>query len=273
MILVAVQFNHVDIPLVGRPADVGEITVSGVACLQINGSSGLHIIYSHRHFMARHACHRVFVRLQRGDARGGVHLRIVRHHALVHPVKCKIAALRAPISAFPDAELIAVDCLPIDHIFLCIRRTAHGCRVYHFAEIALACHKQAVARRVGQQAVRLAEVHVGGAFPFRRLYAEHVGQLLLPEVIPEHVVLIAFACFHFPLEHHDLPVAPRHGCLHQREERLDFMRQRIRLFPVGQGFVDFVQRDQHGFFPGLRIDGPNAVHVGTDAFVAPPLQP
>ena len=97
VVLVAVQFEHVDGLAVGTPCDVreidGTVVVLGVGRdrtgirLQVDGRSGLHVIDAYGHLVRRLARHRVFVGHQFGYARDDVHLRIVSHHRLVHAVE------------------------------------------------------------------------------------------------------------------------------------------------------------------------------------------
>ena len=118
VVLVAVQFDDIDVFLVGRPADVGKVTVGWVTCLQINGFSRLYMIDADGHLVAGHACHRIFVGHEGCDAGGGVHLRIIGHHALVHPVEGQIRAFRAPERTFHDAELVAVNRLAVNDVVI-----------------------------------------------------------------------------------------------------------------------------------------------------------
>ena len=118
MVLVAVQLDDVDVLFIGRPADVGEITVGRVACLQVNDFSGFYLIYAYGHFMAGHARHRIFVRFKSGDAGRGIYLRVIGHHALVHAVEGQIRAFRAPERTFHDAELVAVNRLAVNDVVI-----------------------------------------------------------------------------------------------------------------------------------------------------------
>ena len=59
MVLIAVQLYEIKALSVGRPADVGEITVGRVTGIQINGLLSVRIIDAYGNLMAEHSCHRV----------------------------------------------------------------------------------------------------------------------------------------------------------------------------------------------------------------------
>ena len=118
MILVTVQFDDINMLFIGRPADIGKITVGRVTCLQVNYFSSLYIVYSYRHLVAGHSCHRIFVRFKSGDAGRGIYLRVIGHHALVHAVEGQIRAFRAPERTFHDAELVAVNRLAVNDVVI-----------------------------------------------------------------------------------------------------------------------------------------------------------
>ena len=182
MVLVAVQFDDVDVLFVRRPADVGEVAVGRVACLQVYCLAGLYVVYPDGYLMAGHACHRIFVRFQGGDAGRGVHLRIIGHHALVHAVEGQVSAFRTPECTFIDTEFVAVYGLSVYDVmqFLVVFLRADS-----LAGLSLVGDVQVVAGCIGQVTVGLAEIVVGSSL-FRD--TEHVGNLFLSEVVAEHVV-------------------------------------------------------------------------------------
>ena len=87
----------------------------GVAEVEVDGLPRREGEDADGHFVRRHARHRVLVRGQRCLALERVDLRVVRHHALVHPVESELLPVGAPERALVDAELIPVDALAIDY--------------------------------------------------------------------------------------------------------------------------------------------------------------
>ena len=65
--------------------------------------------------MRGHSGHRVFVGCKCCLSFEGVDLGIVGHHALVHAVEGQLLSVGTPEGAFVDAELIAVNTLPINY--------------------------------------------------------------------------------------------------------------------------------------------------------------
>ena len=59
MILITVQLYEIKALPVGRPADIGEITVGRVTDIQINGLLSVRIIDAYGNLVAEHPCHRV----------------------------------------------------------------------------------------------------------------------------------------------------------------------------------------------------------------------
>ena len=116
VVLLAVEFEEIDGLVVGTPGDVGEITVGGVARLQICHRAGGEMTDAHRHLMAGHARHGIFVGLIPGTAGKHVHLRIVGHHRLVHAVECESLAAVIPEDTLHDAEFVAVYRLSVDYL-------------------------------------------------------------------------------------------------------------------------------------------------------------
>ena len=117
VILTAVQDADVDAFVVGVPGDGGEVLLSGFARLNDDFFSRLHVVDVQRHLMTRHAGHRVFDGLGRGDALCDVDQRIVGHHAFIHGVIGQLAAVGRPKDAAIDGELVAVNTLTGDHAF------------------------------------------------------------------------------------------------------------------------------------------------------------
>ena len=120
MILVTVQFDDINMLLIGRPANVGKITVGRVTGLQVNYFSSLYIVYSYRHFVAGHSCHRIFVRLKSRDTGRCIYQRIVCDHALVHAIESQIASFRAPECTFINTEFVTVYSLSVNYPFFCL---------------------------------------------------------------------------------------------------------------------------------------------------------
>ena len=114
VVLGAVQLEHVEGLGIGTPGNVGEVSVGGVASVQIVGLLCLQVVDADGDLVAGHAGHRVLV----GDVGGlpweDVDLRVVGHHRLVHAVEGKLLAVGTPEDAFLNAELVAVDGLSVD---------------------------------------------------------------------------------------------------------------------------------------------------------------
>ena len=106
--MLTVQLKHIDRLVIRTPTDVGEIAVCRIASLQIDGFVCLQVIDPHRHLVAGHTCHRVFVGLVGRLAWEDVNLRVVCHHALVHTVESQFGAIRTPEGTFIDTELITM---------------------------------------------------------------------------------------------------------------------------------------------------------------------
>ena len=124
VVLVAVQFEHIDGLAVRAPCDVGEVAVCRIASLQIDGLAGHAVEHAHSYLVRCLACHRILVWCRLGAAGfclrmievinlRDIHLRIICYHALVHAVEGEQFAVRAPEGTLADAELIAVNTLTI----------------------------------------------------------------------------------------------------------------------------------------------------------------
>ena len=107
------KLNHVDGTLVGRPGNVREITVGGIARVEVDGLLRSRVIDAHGDLVARHAGHGIFVGSIAGGAVADVDLRIVGHHRLVHAIERKEIAFGTPKRAFCNAKLIAVYTLSV----------------------------------------------------------------------------------------------------------------------------------------------------------------
>ena len=147
MVLVAVQFNHVNLAAVRTPRDVGEITVGGVAGLQPNGLFRNRVEHANGHLVRLFSGHGILAGIGGGNPRGDVHLRIVGHHALVHTVKGQQLSVRAPKRAFDDAELVAVYGLAIHEVVASVLGHGDGFSVFPFDDIqVLFPHESQVVR-------------------------------------------------------------------------------------------------------------------------------
>jgi len=120
MILVTVQFDDINMLLIGRPANVGKITVGRVTSLKVSYFSSLYIVHSYRYFVAGHSCHRIFVRLKSCDTSRCIHLRIVCDHTLVHAIESQIASFRTPECTFINTEFVTVYSLSVNYPFFCL---------------------------------------------------------------------------------------------------------------------------------------------------------
>ena len=121
IVLVAVQFEHIDVLAVRTPCYVGEITVRRVACLQVDGFLCTQVIYAYSHFVRGHASHRILIWQVFGHSVENVHLRIVADHGLVHAVESQTLTVGTPKGTLLNAELVAVDALTIDDIATAVR--------------------------------------------------------------------------------------------------------------------------------------------------------
>ena len=137
MVLVAVQFNHVNLAAVRTPRDVGEITVGGVAGLQPNGLFRNRVEHANGHLVRLFSGHGILAGIGGGNPRGDVHLRIVGHHALVHTVKGQQLSVRAPKRAFDDAKLVAVYGLAIHEVVASVLGHGDGFSVFTFDDIQI----------------------------------------------------------------------------------------------------------------------------------------
>ena len=112
-VLTAGQLKEEDVFGIGRPGNIGEIAVRGVACPQIYALARGRIEDSHGDFVARHARHGIFLRSGLRHLGGAIHFYVdegkIRDHALVHAVESQQSSVGTPECALVDAELIAVD--------------------------------------------------------------------------------------------------------------------------------------------------------------------
>ena len=152
-VLFARMLHHIDILAARAPGDVGEIAVSGITGLQVDGLSCSDVIDSHRHLVAGRTGHGILVGYIFSRAGFGIHLRIVAHHRLVHAVESQTLAVRTPEGSLLDTKLIAVHhlsaldaCRFIGHLH-CLSIGRH--------------HPQVVIDRVSKVARRLVPIHIG----------------------------------------------------------------------------------------------------------------
>ena len=117
VVLVAVQLDKVEAFFVRRPADISEITVGRIACIQIDRLFGSRVVDAYFYLVAGHSRHWITDVVHFPYACGDVYKRILRDHAFVHAVESEQVSFRAPESAFVDAEFIAVYGLTADNAF------------------------------------------------------------------------------------------------------------------------------------------------------------
>ena len=125
MVLVAVQFNHVYFPVIRAPGNVREITVGGISCLQPYRLACGWRKDTHRHFVHFFSSHRIFARISGGYACRDIHLRIVGHHILVHPIESELFPVRTPECSFGNAELVTMYGFSIHQVVAAIGRHGH----------------------------------------------------------------------------------------------------------------------------------------------------
>ena len=125
-ILRAGHFKHINALSVGTPSDVGKIAVGGVAGIEPNGAVGSGVEDAHRDFVARHACHGVFVGSGACHTFGLRHLDVhegeIGHHRLVHTIEGQALTVGTPKRAFVDAELIAVYARAVEEFAVAVGR-------------------------------------------------------------------------------------------------------------------------------------------------------
>ena len=154
VVLVTVQFDEVEASSIRCPTDIGEVTVRGIARVQIDGLLRFGVVDAYGYLVARHACHRVADVVQFAYPCGDVYQWILRHHAFVHPVEGEQVTFRAPVGSFADAELVAVHTLATYNAFgfggnlACLSVTGH------YVEVVVEC--------VGQMAAHFVPVFIGG---------------------------------------------------------------------------------------------------------------
>ena len=117
MILVAVYFDQVEALFIRCPADVSEITVCRIACIQINAFTGSRVVNAYFYLMARHSCHRIAYVIYFAYTCSDVYKRVLCHHAFIHTVESEQVTFRTPESSFVDTEFIAVHCLSANDAF------------------------------------------------------------------------------------------------------------------------------------------------------------
>ena len=240
MVLVTVQFEHVDALFVRTPAHVGEVSIGRITCLQVDSFLGSRIVDTYGYLMAGHACHRVLVRFQGSDASRCIYLRIVGHHALVHAVESHQVALRTPEDTSVDAEFIAVNALTTEYAF-------------RFVSYLMSVHIEVVADGIGDMSAYRVQVHIGIRF-LRQVIAGSYGTCH-PVV---YGITLALGQLYFGL------VRP-------------WIAQRIEgtyRFDTGflQCLVHGFEGEEYTFFAVLRVDGLYLSHFGFDAQVAPPCE-
>ena len=120
--MLAVQLKHINRLGIRTPTDVGKITVSRIASLQIDGLVCQKVIDANRYFVAGHTCHRIFIGFVGGRPWEDVNLRIVGNHTLVHAVEGQLVAVRTPEGTLVDTELITMHGLSIYDLSTAVRR-------------------------------------------------------------------------------------------------------------------------------------------------------
>ena len=247
VVLVAIQFHHVDDVAIGVPGDVGEVAVGGVASIEIDRLTCCQVIDTHRDLVRGLPCHGIFLGSRGGNVACGIgHLRhinqgIVGDHRLVHAIECQACACRIPEQSTHDAELVAVHGLAIDDV----ARTV-GCELS-----GLPCpisDIEVVALHVGQCPTLLAPL----------------GGLLLATVLTPHL-LLGLEVDHLYLAH-SAQCSQRLVGVGERDtrERTDSV--------VAQPLVDLSTSEKHFLLAILEVDSPASVGSNAHQLVAPPAQ-
>ena len=133
VVLVAVEFEHIDSLVVGTPCDVREITVGRVASLKIHSIAGLCIEHAYSHLVRSLTCHRILVGSGYGTASlclwmleiinlGNIYLRIVGHHRLIHTIESEFCTAVAEVGTFMNAELVAMNALSVNNLMRTVLR-------------------------------------------------------------------------------------------------------------------------------------------------------
>ena len=241
VVLVAVQLEHIDALAVGRPCDVGEIAVGRVAGIQIDDVFRGRVVDAHRHLVRCLTCHRVFVGLACGFAREDVDLRVVGHHRLVHAIERQPLAVGTPEESFRDAELVAVNALPVNNL----------------------------ARVVGGELLGFFTVADIELMPFHGCQMSGSGT----KILGLHVVAVEGAqeCLALPIHEHDLSPVDQlcDGLLGVGKLDVVEMAHTVVLVALNN-VVHLVERKQRLFGAAFRVDKIAGIQVLPDELVAPP---
>ena len=111
MILITIQFNHVNALFVWTPADIGKIAVCWISGLQVDSFFSGWVKYTNSYLVASHSCHWILVRFKCSDTSRSVDLWIVSYHALIHAIECKQVSLWTPENTSIDTKFITVNTL------------------------------------------------------------------------------------------------------------------------------------------------------------------
>ena len=115
MVLLAVDFCHKDILIVGAPSNVGKKPIDRRGCLQVDGAFFGKIVNTHANLVRCFARHRIAERIFFGNTLSNIYFGIFCHHTLVHTVKSKTLARWRPKNTLFDTELVAVNRCAVHH--------------------------------------------------------------------------------------------------------------------------------------------------------------
>ena len=108
MVLIAVYLYEIKTFFVRCPTDIGEITIGGIACIQVNVFIGRRVINTDLYLVAGHSGHRITYVIYFSYTCCDVYKRILSHHTFVHMVESEQIAFRTPKGSFVDTEFVAV---------------------------------------------------------------------------------------------------------------------------------------------------------------------
>ena len=117
MVLIAVYLYEIKTFFVRCPTDIGEITIGGITCIQVNAFIGRRVINTDLYLVAGHSGHRITYVIYFSYTCCDVYKRILSHHTFVHTVESEQIAFRTPEGSFVDTEFVAVHRLSANDTF------------------------------------------------------------------------------------------------------------------------------------------------------------